>query len=251
MKQYIILACMCLAAAAIPTSIHKSSCSEEENKHHMGIDVIIKVTKQDQSPVNDKICQSVTTETETDPDTGEQSEDDSTSVKHVDPPTTYYAIVGGGLKMEFVFTKCPQILSISESAEGNIVNARLSSVSPGQGTDSPAITREEALAMIKDCDMSIAIRCNKEDKNSDVKTHPVLGSNLSHKKMEHGDIIGSSIIDTKCVRNLEVSVRIGDMCKEPSDLDVKDGLKYIDGSASEDATDDTSLIDTTKLKACV
>ncbi|QED21289.1 secreted chemokine binding protein [Borealpox virus] len=69
--------------------------------------------------------------------------------------------------------------------------------------------------------------------------------------MEHGDIIGSSIIDTKCVRNLEVSVRIGDMCKEPSDLDVKDGLKYIDGSASEDATDDTSLIDTTKLKACV
>ncbi|WEQ91465.1 Chemokine binding protein, partial [Monkeypox virus] len=24
-----------------------SSCTEEENKHHMGIDVIIKVTKQD------------------------------------------------------------------------------------------------------------------------------------------------------------------------------------------------------------
>ncbi|WWS34950.1 Chemokine binding protein, partial [Monkeypox virus] len=62
MKQYIVLACMCLVAAAMPTSLQQSSssCTEEENKHHMGIDVIIKVTKQDQTPTNDKICQSVT-----------------------------------------------------------------------------------------------------------------------------------------------------------------------------------------------
>ncbi|UXW82281.1 Chemokine binding protein, partial [Monkeypox virus] len=52
MKQYIVLACMCLVAAAMPTSLQQSSssCTEEENKHHMGIDVIIKVTKQDQTP---------------------------------------------------------------------------------------------------------------------------------------------------------------------------------------------------------
>ncbi|AUO38287.1 inactive chemokine-binding protein [Vaccinia virus] len=37
------------------------------------------------------------------------------------------------------------------------------------------------------------------------------------------------------------------MCKESSELEVK----YVDGSASEGATDDTSLIDSTKLKACV
>ncbi|ABD97569.1 chemokine-binding protein [Taterapox virus] len=44
MKQYIVLACMCLAAAAMPASLQQSSssCTEEENKHHMGIDVIIR-----------------------------------------------------------------------------------------------------------------------------------------------------------------------------------------------------------------
>ncbi|ARB50241.1 chemokine binding protein [Cowpox virus] len=255
MKQYIVLACMCLAAAAMPASLQQSSssCTEEENKHHMGIDVIIKVTKQDQTPTNDKICQSVTeiTESESDPDPEVESEDDSTSVEDVDPPTTYYSIIGGGLRMNFGFTKCPQIKSISESADGNTVNARLSSVSPGQGKDSPAITSEEALAMIKDCEVSIDIRCSEEEKDSDIKTHPVLGSNISHKKVSYEDIIGSTIVDTKCVKNLEFSVRIGDMCKESSDLEVKDGFKYVDGSASEGATDDTSLIDSTKLKACV
>ncbi|ADZ29546.1 vCCI [Cowpox virus] len=250
MKQYIVLACMCLAAAAMPASLQQSSssCTEEENKHHMGIDVIIKVTKQDQTPTNDKICQSVTEVTESEDD--EVSEDGSTSVVKGDP-TTYYTVVGGGLMMDFGFTKCPQIKSISESADGNTVNARLSSVSPGQGKDSPAITSEEALAMIKDCEVSIDIRCSEEEKDSDIKTHPVLGSNISHKKVSYEDIIGSTIVDTKCVKNLEFSVRIGDMCKESSDLEVKDGFKYVDGSASEGATDDTSLIDSTKLKACV
>nr|AAM76311.1 secreted chemokine binding protein [Cowpox virus] len=250
MKQYIVLACMCLAAAAMPASLQQSSssCTEEENKHHMGIDVIIKVTKQDQTPTNDKICQSVTEVTETEDD--EVSEDGSTSVVKGDP-TTYYTVVGGGLMMDFGFTKCPKISSISEYSDGNTVNARLSSVSPGQGKDSPAITSEEALAMIKDCEVSIDIRCSEEEKDSDIKTHPVLGSNISHKKVSYEDIIGSTIVDTKCVKNLEFSVRIGDMCKESSDLEVKDGFKYVDGSASEGATDDTSLIDSTKLKACV
>ncbi|UXX15993.1 Chemokine binding protein [Monkeypox virus] len=246
MKQYIVLACMCLVAAAMPTSLQQSSssCTEEENKHHMGIDVIIKVTKQDQTPTNDKICQSVTEVTET--------EDDEVSEEVVKGnPTTYYTIVGAGLNMNFGFTKCPKILSISESSDGNTVNTRLSSVSPGQGKDSPAITREEALAMIKDCEMSIDIRCSEEEKDSDIKTHPVLGSNISHKKVSYKDIIGSTIVDTKCVKNLEFSVRIGDMCEESSELEVKDGFKYVDGSASEGATDDTSLIDSTKLKACV
>ncbi|SPQ84170.1 vCCI [Cowpox virus] len=253
MKQYIVLACMCLAAAAMPASLQQSSsssssCTEEENKHHMGIDVIIKVTKQDQTPTNDKICQSVTEVTESEDD--EVSEDGSTSVVKGDP-TTYYTVVGGGLMMDFGFTKCPKISSISEYSDGNTVNARLSSVSPGQGKDSPAITHEEALAMIKDCEVSIDIRCSEEEKDSDIKTHPVLGSNISHKKVSYEDIIGSTIVDTKCVKNLEFSVRIGDMCKESSDLEVKDGFKYVDGSASEGATDDTSLIDSTKLKACV
>ncbi|UPV00243.1 chemokine binding protein (Cop-C23L) [Cowpox virus] len=246
MKQ-IVLACICLAAVAIPTSLQQSfssSCTEEENKHHMGIDVIVRVTKQDQTPTNDKICQSVTEVTE--------SEDDGVSEEVVKgDPTTYYTVVGGGLMMDFGFTKCPKISSISEYSDGNTVNARLSSVSPGQGKDSPAITREEALSMIKDCDMSIAIRCSKEDKDGDIKSHPVLGSNLSHKKMEYEDIIGSTIVDTKCVKNLEISVRIGDMCKESSELEVKDGFKYVDGSASEDASDDTSLINSAKLIACV
>ncbi|ABD97568.1 chemokine-binding protein [Taterapox virus] len=80
--------------------------------------------------------------------------------------------------MNFGFTKCPQIKSISESADGNAVNARLSSVSPGQGKDSPALTREEALAMIKDCEVYIDIRCSEEEKDSDIKTHPVLESNV-------------------------------------------------------------------------
>ncbi|WDR60326.1 Chemokine binding protein, partial [Monkeypox virus] len=33
MKQYIVLACMCLVAAAMPTSLQQSSssCTEEEN----------------------------------------------------------------------------------------------------------------------------------------------------------------------------------------------------------------------------
>ncbi|DAD53346.1 TPA_asm: chemokine-binding protein [Vaccinia virus] len=249
MKQYIVLACMCLAAAAMPASLQQSfssssSCTEEENKHHMGIDVIIKVTKQDQTPTDDKICQSVTEVTET--------KDDEVSEEVVKrDPTTYYSIVGAGLNMNFGFTKCPKILSISESSNGNTVNARLSSVSPGQGKDSPAITREEALAMIKDCEVSIDIRCSEKEKDSDIKTHPVLGSNISHKKVSYEDIIGSTIVDTKCVKNLEFSVRIGDMCKESSELEVKDGFKYVDGSASKGATDDTSLIDSTKLKACV
>nr|AAM76304.1 secreted chemokine binding protein [Cowpox virus]AAQ09797.1 secreted chemokine binding protein [Cowpox virus] len=245
MKQYIVLACMCLAAAAMPASLQQSSssCTEEENKHHMGIDVIIKVTKQDQTPTNDKICQSVTEVTE--------SEDDESEEVVKGDPTTYYTVVGGGLMMDFGFTKCPKISSISEYSDGNTVNARLSSVSPGQGKDSPAITREEALSMIKDCEMSINIKCSEEEKDSNIKTHPVLGSNISHKKVNYEDIIGSTIVDTKCVKNLEFSVRIGDMCKESSDLEVKDGFKYVDGSASEGATDDTSLIDSTKLKACV
>nr|AAP88043.1 CC-type chemokine binding protein [Cowpox virus]CRL86737.1 vCCI [Cowpox virus]CRL87028.1 vCCI [Cowpox virus] len=245
MKQYIVLACMCLAAAAMPASLQQSSssCTEEENKHHMGIDVIIKVTKQDQTPTNDKICQSVTEVTE--------SEDDESEEVVKGDPTTYYTVVGGGLMMDFGFTKCPKISSISEYSDGNTVNARLSSVSPGQGKDSPAITREEALSMIKDCEMSINIKCSEEEKDSNIKTHPVLGSNISHKKVNYEDIIGSTIVDTKCVKNLEISVRIGDMCKESSELEVKDGFKYVDGSASEGATDDTSLIDSTKLKACV
>ncbi|ALF04975.1 chemokine-binding protein [Vaccinia virus] len=224
----------------VPASLQQSSssCTEEENKHHMGIDVIIKVTKQDQTPTDDKICQSVTEVTET--------KDDEVSEEVVKrDPTTYYSIVGAGLNMNFGFTKCPKILSISESADGNTVNARLSSVSPGQGKDSPAITHEEALAMIKDCEVSIDIRCSEKEKDSDIKTHPVLGSNISHKKVSYEDIIGSTIVDTKCVKNLEFSV--GDMCKESSELEVKD----VDGSASEGATDDTSLIDSTKLKACV
>ncbi|AXN74786.1 chemokine binding protein [Akhmeta virus] len=250
MKQYIVLACMCLAAAAMPNSLQQSSssCTEEENKHHMGIDVIIKVTKQDQTPVNDKICQSVTEVTES------ESDPDDSPLDYVDPPTTYYSITGGGLKMNFGFTKCPQISSISESSDGNTVNARLSSVAPMYGMESPAITHEEALAMIKDCGVTINIKCSKEDKDSDVKIHPVLGSNISHKKVEYEDIIGSTIVDTKCVKNLEFSVRIGDMCKESSDLEVKDGFKYVDGSTSEDVTDvsdDSSLIDSTKLKSCV
>ncbi|SNB49103.1 vCCI [Cowpox virus] len=245
MKQYIVLACICLAAAAMPASLQQSSssCTEEENKHHMGIDVIIKVTKQDQTPTNDKICQSVTEVTE--------SEDDESEEVVKGDPTTYYTVVGGGLTMDFGFTKCPKISSISEYSDGNTVNARLSSVSPGQGKDSPAITREEALSMIKDCEMSINIKCSEEEKDSNIKTHPVLGSNISHKKVNYEDIIGSTIVDTKCVKNLEISVRIGDMCKESSELEVKDGFKYVDGSASEGATDDTSLIDSTKLKACV
>ncbi|SPN67779.1 vCCI [Cowpox virus] len=245
MKQYIVLACICLAAAAMPASLQQSSssCTEEENKHHMGIDVIVKVTKQDQTPTNDKICQSVTEVTE--------SEDDESEEVVKGDPTTYYTVVGGGLNMNFGFTKCPKISSISESSDGNTVNARLSSVSPGQGKDSPAITREEALAMIKDCEMSIDIRCSEEEKDSDIKTHPVLGSNISHKKVNYEDIIGSTIVDTKCVKNLEISVRIGDMCKESSELEVKDGFKYVDGSASEDAADDTSLINSAKLIACV
>ncbi|SPN68076.1 vCCI [Cowpox virus] len=245
MKQYIVLACMCLAAAAMPASLQQSSssCTEEENKHHMGIDVIVKVTKQDQTPTNDKICQSVTEVTET--------EDDESEEVVKGDPTTYYTVVGGGLMMDFGFTKCPKISSISEYSDGNTVNARLSSVSPGQGKDSPAITREEALAMIKDCEMSIDIRCSEEEKDSDIKTHPVLGSNISHKKVNYEDIIGSTIVDTKCVKNLEISVRIGDMCKESSELEVKDGFKYVDGSASEDAADDTSLINSAKLIACV
>ncbi|ABD97348.1 CC-chemokine-binding protein [Cowpox virus] len=252
MKQYIVLACMCLAAAAMPASLQQSfssssSCTEEENKHHMGIDVIVKVTKQDQTPTNDKICQSVTEVTETEDD--EVSEDGSTSVVKGDP-TTYYTVVGGGLMMDFGFTKCPKISSISEYSDGNTVNARLSSVSPGQGKDSPAITREEALSMIKDCEMSINIKCSEEEKDSNIKT-PVLGSNISHKKVSYEDIIGSTIVDTKCVKNLEISVRIGDMCKESSELEVKDGFKYVDGSASEDASDDTSLINSAKLLACV
>nr|AAQ09802.1 secreted chemokine binding protein [Variola virus] len=253
MKQYIVLACMCLAAAAMPASLQQSSssCTEEENKHYMGIDVIIKVTKQDQTPTNDKICQSVTEITESESDPEVESEDDSTSVEDVDPPTTYYSIIGGGLRMNFGFTKCPQIKSISESANGNAVNARLSSVPPGQGKDSPAITRAEALAMIKDCELSIDIRCSEEEKDSDIQTHPVLESNISHKKVSYEDIIGSTIVDTKCVKNLEFSVRIGDMCKESSNLEVKDGFKYVDGSVSEGVTDDTSLIDSTKLKSCV
>ncbi|AGY97768.1 vCCI [Cowpox virus] len=251
MKQ-IVLACICLAAVAIPTSLqqsfsYSSSCTEEENKHHMGIDVIIKVTKQDQTPTNDKICQSVTEVTESEDD--EVSEDGSTSVVKGDP-TTYYTVVGGGLMMDFGFTKCPKISSISEYSDGNTVNARLSSVSPGQGKDSPAITREEALSMIKDCEMSINIKCSEEEKDSNIKTHPVLGSNISHKKVSYEDIIGSTIVDTKCVKNLEISVRIGDMCKESSELEVKDGFKYVDGSASEDASDDT-LINSSKLLACV
>nr|AAP88044.1 CC-type chemokine binding protein [Cowpox virus]AAP88045.1 CC-type chemokine binding protein [Cowpox virus] len=252
MKQYIVLACMCLAAAAMPASLQQSfssssSCTEEENKHHMGIDVIVKVTKQDQTPTNDKICQSVTEVTETEDD--EVSEDGSTSVVKGDP-TTYYTVVGGGLMMDFGFTKCPKISSISEYSDGNTVNARLSSVSPGQGKDSPAITREEALSMIKDCEMSINIKCSEEEKDSNIKT-PVLGSNISHKKVSYEDIIGSTIVDTKCVKNLEISVRIGDMCKESSELEVKDGFKYVDGSASEDASDDTSIINSAKLLACV
>ncbi|ARR30040.1 CPXV003 protein [Cowpox virus] len=244
MKQ-IVLACICLAAVAIPTSLQQSSsssCTEEENKHHMGIDVIIKVTKQDQTPTNDKICQSVTEVTES--YDGESEE----VVKGY--PTTYYTVVGGGLNMDFGFTKCPKISSISEYSDGNTVNARLSSVSPGQGKDSPAITREEALSMIKDCEMSINIKCSEEEKDSNIKT-PVLGSNISHKKVSYEDIIGSTIVDTKCVKNLEISVRIGDMCKESSELEVKDGFKYVDGSASEDAADDTSLINSAKLLACV
>nr|AAQ09796.1 secreted chemokine binding protein [Cowpox virus] len=252
MKQ-IVLACICLAAVAIPTSLQQSfssssssSCTEEENNHHMGIDVIIKVTKQDQTPTNDKICQSVTEVTETEDD--EVSEDGSTSVVKGDP-TTYYTVVGGGLMMDFGFTKCPKISSISEYSDGNTVNARLSSVSPGQGKDSPAITREEALSMIKDCELSINIKCSEEEKDSNIKT-PVLGSNISHKKVSYEDIIGSTIVDTKCVKNLEISVRIGDMCKESSELEVKDGFKYVDGSASEDASDDT-LINSSKLLACV
>ncbi|AIZ72958.1 secreted chemokine binding protein [Vaccinia virus] len=74
-------------------------------------------------PTDDKICQSVTeiTESESDPDPEVESEDDSTSVEDVDPPTTYYSIIGGGLRMNFGFTKCPQIKSISESADGNTV----------------------------------------------------------------------------------------------------------------------------------
>ncbi|AGY98199.1 vCCI [Cowpox virus] len=244
MKQYIVLACMCLAAAAMPASLQQSSssCTEEENKHHMGIDVIVKVTKQDQTPTNDKICQSVTEVTE--------SEDDESEEVVKGDPTTYYTVVGGGLTMDFGFTKCPKISSISEYSDGNTVNARLSSVSPGQGKDSPAITREEALSMIKDCEMSINIKCSEEEKDSNIKTHPVLGSNISHKKVNYEDIIGSTIVDTKCVKNLEISVRIGDMCKESSELEVKDGFKYVDGSASEDASDDT-LINSSKLLACV
>ncbi|AAT10397.1 chemokine-binding protein [Vaccinia virus] len=103
----------------VPASLQQSSssCTEEENKHHMGIDVIIKVTKQDQTPTDDKICQSVTeiTESESDPDPEVES------VEDVDPPTTYYSIIGGGLRMNFGFTKCPQIKSISESADGKTV----------------------------------------------------------------------------------------------------------------------------------
>ncbi|AGK06472.1 chemokine-binding protein [Vaccinia virus] len=120
---------MHVPASLQQSSSSSSSCTEEENKHHMGIDVIIKVTKQDQTPTNDKICQSVTEITESESDPEVESEDDSTSVEDVDPPTTYYSIIGGGLRMNFGFTKCPQIKSISESADGNTVNARLSSVS--------------------------------------------------------------------------------------------------------------------------
>ncbi|AUL80387.1 chemokine-binding protein [Vaccinia virus] len=123
---------MHVPASLQQSSSSSSSCTDEENKHHMGIDVIIKGTKQDQTPTNDNICQSVTqiTESESDPDPEVASEDDSTSVEDVDPPTTYYSIIGGGLRMNIGFTKCPQISSISGSADGNTVNAGLSSVSP-------------------------------------------------------------------------------------------------------------------------
>ncbi|AKJ93635.1 chemokine binding protein [Raccoonpox virus] len=246
MKRYIILACVCLTAIASPLTQQQQACTEE-GKHHMGIDVLIKATKKDQT--NDKICQSVTTITETNEDNEDTVSDDSSESTVTHGDSTYYAVVGGGLETIVGFTGCPHIKSISEYTDGNTIYTRLSSVAPSH-EESTAVSHEDALSMIKECEVSLQLKCSDEDKEGKPVDVPVRGSNLSHSKREHADIIGSTIVDTKCVQNFEMSVTIGDMCKESSDVMVNDVVKLIDESLSAGSSDNTS-VDDTKLKSCV
>ncbi|AOP31691.1 chemokine binding protein [Volepox virus] len=236
-QQIIILACMCLTGMSLPTLTQQQQACKEEDKHHMGIDVLVKATRKDQSQAHDKVCQSVTTVTES-------NENDDV----VTGDSTYYTVVGGGLETIVGFTGCPHIKSVSEYSDGDTIYTRLSSVAPwNKESTSTAISHEEALSMIKDCDVSLHLKCSDEDKESNVVDGPVLGSNLSYSKKTHGDLIGSTIVDTKCVKNFELSVTIGDMCKE-SDVTVNDIIKLVDGSVT--TSGDTS-VDETKLKSCV
>ncbi|AOP31480.1 chemokine binding protein [Skunkpox virus] len=257
-QQIIILACMCLTAMSSPTPLTQQQACKEENKHHMGIDVLVKATRKEHSQSQDKICQSVTTITETDEDAistedSKSTEEDSTESTEVVTrgDSTYYTVVGGGLETVVGFTGCPHIKSVSEYSDGDTVYTRLSSIAPwNKESTSTSISHEESLAMIKDCEVSLDLRCSDEDKESNVVDGPVLGSNLSHSKKSHGDLIGSTIVDTKCVKNFELSITLGDMCKESSDVTVKDVLKMVDGSVTTGGSDDTSVYET-KLKSCV
>ncbi|ADK63790.1 putative M151R-M001R fusion [Myxoma virus] len=64
---------------------------------------------------------------------------------------------------------------------------------------------------------------------------------------DRSHIIGSTLVDTSCVKSLDITVHMGEMCRKTSDLSARDSLKVKNGKLLED---DILVLRTPTLKAC-
>ncbi|AST09412.1 Chemokine binding protein [NY_014 poxvirus] len=280
MKRFVVIACMCLATIALPTNNEKKHYCQEENKHHVGIDFLIKVGLKDGSG-NNKICQSVSYFSEDDDsdyndedandydvlivDTLTETSDDKedtltetsdTSVETDDSsmtytPFNYKVLLGGGVKMIIGFMGCPDIKSISEYSSGNNVYAKFSTVAPWDDKKSyNPMSYQDALDMVKKCRVSVDVKCDNDDKDRNPLDTKVFGAYMSYLKSmsKNKDIIDSFVFDKRCVKDVEISIRIGDMCHKHQDLMYKDHFNLVDGKET-DGVD--TLDDKSNFKSCV
>ncbi|AAF17883.1 s001R [Rabbit fibroma virus] len=253
--------CIILLVYVYATFATKGICKQDEDVRYMGIDVVVKVTKKTSG--SDTVCQalrttfeaahkgdgandSLSTEYVDDYSEEEEYEYDESFLEGFVIGSTYYTIVGGGLSVTFGFTGCPTVKSVSEYAKGRIVFIRLSSDAPWRDTNPMSINRTEALALLEKCETSIDIKCSNETVSETTYGLASLAPHIT-QATERGNIIGSTLVDTDCVENLDVTVHLGEMCRKTSDLSKRDSLKVKNGELLDD---DTFSIHTPKLKAC-
>ncbi|QAV37353.1 M-T1 [Myxoma virus] len=250
----------CLAA----TLATKGICRQGEDVRYMGIDVVAKITKR--TTGSDTPCQGLRTtiesaytedENEDDGATGTEQPDDLSEEYEYDENdesfltgfvigSTYHTIVGGGLSVTFGFTGCPTVKAISEHVKGRHVYVRLSSDAPWRDTNPVSMNRTEALALLDTCEVSVDIKCSRVNVTETTYGTAALVPRIT-QATRRSHIIGSTLADTECVKSLDITVQVGEMCKRTSDLSARDSLKVKNGKLLED---DILVLRTPTLKAC-
>ncbi|AGU99678.1 M-T1 [Myxoma virus] len=247
----IVLACLYVASAT------KGICKRDADAHHMGLDVVVKVTKK--TTGRDTVCQGLRTTlesaysdlssndaTEYADGSEEEYENDESFLDGFVVGSTYYTVVGAGLSATFGFTGCPTIKAVSEYSKGHTVFIRLSSEAPWRATDPVTMNRTEALALLEECNVSVDIQCSNETVRETTYGLAGLAPRIT-QAADRSHIIGSTLVDTSCVKSLDITVHMGEMCRKTSDLSARDSLKVKNGKLLEE---DILSIRTPKLKAC-